>query len=49
VRLIQNEDFEPVSSWGKDCAFAQIASIVDAVVRSRVDFDDVKRAAAIAR
>jgi hypothetical protein len=42
VRLIQNKDFEPVAGWREDCSFAQVAGIVDAVVRSRVDFDYVK-------
>jgi hypothetical protein len=32
VCLVEDEDLEAVASWGKKCAFTQIAGVVDTVV-----------------
>jgi hypothetical protein len=42
VGLIEDEDLEAVSSWGKDCSLAKIAGIVDSVVAGSIDFDYVE-------
>ena len=48
VRLVEDEDLEPIACGGEHRALAQIARVVDAVVACRVDLDDVERTAAVA-
>lgn len=49
VRLVEDEDLEPVAGGGEHGALAQVARVIHAVVARRVDLDDIERAAAVAR
>ena len=46
VGLVDDEDLVAVAHRRKGGALAQVAGVVDAAVRGRVDFDDVERAGA---
>ena len=46
VRLVEDEDLEAVSRRREDRPFAEVARVVDAVVRGGIDLDDVERSAA---
>ena len=47
--LVEDKDFVAIASRGKRGSFAQLASIIHAVVARGVDFDDIHRATATAR
>ena len=49
VGLVQDKNLVAIASGGKDCSFAQISGIINAVVTSRIDFNNVEGPAAIAR
>ena len=49
VRLVEDEDLEPVPGRGERRALAQVTRVVDAVVARSVDLDDVQAATAAAR
>jgi hypothetical protein len=48
VRFIQDENFVAIARRRKSCSLAKVTGIIDTVVASRVDFDNVNRTAAIA-
>ncbi|KJL26900.1 hypothetical protein RL72_00808 [Microbacterium azadirachtae] len=48
VRLVEDEDLEPVAAGREGGALAQVAGVVDAVVAGGVDLDDVEGSAAVA-
>jgi hypothetical protein len=41
VGLIKNEYFVSVSGWGKNCSLTQVSGIINTVVRSRVNFNNI--------
>jgi hypothetical protein len=42
VSLIQNEDFVAISGWGENSSFSEVSGIINAVVRSSIDFNNIK-------
>ncbi len=42
MSLVDDEDLVAVTRWGEGSAFAELAGVVNATVRGRVDFDDVE-------
>jgi hypothetical protein len=48
VSLIEDKDFEAVAGWGKECSFTKVTGIINTVVRSCVDLNDIERTATVA-
>jgi hypothetical protein len=42
VSLIQNEDLEAISGWSENSSFSEVPGIINTVVRSGIDFNNVE-------
>jgi hypothetical protein len=43
VGLIQDEDFEAITSWSKNCSFSKVSGIIYTVVRGSINFNYIQR------
>ena len=41
MSLVEDEDLVAIPGWRKDGSLSQVSGVVDTVVRSRIDFNNV--------
>ena len=43
MSLIEDENLVAIASRGKDSSLSKVTSIIDTIVASSIDFDDIQR------
>jgi hypothetical protein len=49
VRLVENENFETITRWGKYSTFTKVSRVIHSVVTRRINLDNIEGATTITR